>query len=158
MPALYLTLILLRNTPKRDWPPNCGPLAVPVGVTEAQAKEAKWLAFASNGERLWKEHSAAMHQYLGLSRPVNAARDFRYRRAGPVSVIGPETESQPALAAIRERILRHEYVAHPEATWLRLQVRVHSPEECFPPPPGRRKIGQVRVAWQPQQFPRRRCS
>jgi hypothetical protein len=49
-------------------------------------------------ERLWKEYSAAIHEFLGLNRPANAAGDFRDRGVGPLSVIGPEPESQPALA------------------------------------------------------------
>ena len=67
-------------------------------------------------ERLWKEYSAAMREYLGLNRPANATGGITGSGIGPLSVIGPEPESQPALAAMRERILRHEYVAHPEAT------------------------------------------
>ena len=67
-------------------------------------------------ERLGKEYSAAMHAYLGLNRPANAAQAFPDRGVGPFSVIGPEPESQSALVAMRERILRHEHVAHPEAT------------------------------------------
>ena len=67
-------------------------------------------------ERLWKEYSAAMYEYLGLNRPANATGVFRDRGVGPLSVIGPEPESQPALAEMRERILRHEQAAHPEAT------------------------------------------
>jgi len=65
--------------------------------------------------RLWKEYSAAMHEYLGLNRPANAAGSFRDSGFGPVSVIGPKLESGPALAALRKRILRHEYEAHLEA-------------------------------------------
>lgn len=67
-------------------------------------------------ERLWKEYSAAMHEYLGLNRTANAVAAFPDRGPGPLSVIGSEPESQPALTAMRERMLRHEYVTHPEAT------------------------------------------
>jgi hypothetical protein len=67
-------------------------------------------------ERLWKEYSKAMREYLGLNRPANATGGTPGSGVGSLSVIGPKTESQPALAEMRERILRHEYVAHPEAT------------------------------------------
>ena len=38
-------------------------------------------------ERLWKEYSAAMHEYLGLNRPANAAGGIRDRGVGPLSVL-----------------------------------------------------------------------
>lgn len=66
-------------------------------------------------ERLWKEYSAAMREYLGLNRPANGAVAFRDRGVGPLTMIGPEPESQPALAAMKARILQHECAAHPEA-------------------------------------------
>jgi len=67
-------------------------------------------------ERLWKEYSAAMHEYLGLNRPANGAGAFRDRGVGLLSMAGPEPESQPALAAMKAWILQHEFLAHPEAT------------------------------------------
>ena len=56
-----------------------------------------------------------MDEYLGLNRPAHI-EGIPGAGVGPVSAIGPETECQPALAEMRERILQHEYVAHPEAT------------------------------------------
>jgi hypothetical protein len=80
---------------------------------EVQAEEGQMAGLCIEYERLWKEYSAAMHEYLGLNRPANATGGIR--GSGPVSMIGPEPEAQPALAAMKARILQHGYVAHPEA-------------------------------------------
>jgi hypothetical protein len=78
-------------------------------------------------ERLWKEYSAAMHEYLGLNRAANGGGASRDRGVGPLS-IGLEPESQPALAAMKAWILQHEYAAHPEAMQrARQSLSMHRP-------------------------------
>lgn len=62
-------------------------------------------------ERLWKEYSAALHEYLGLNPGSDAAAsfgNFYQRHQAPVD--------PRSLAALKEKILRHEGDRHPDAS------------------------------------------
>jgi hypothetical protein len=67
-------------------------------------------------EQLWREYSATMHEYLGLSGalgPAGASRELAIWRH---SVVVPRAEIRPILVAIKERISQHECTAHPDVT------------------------------------------
>ena len=66
-------------------------------------------------ERLWKEYSAAMHEYLGLNRAANVATPFWIFAARPRCFANPRSDFPPRLAALREQILQHEGAAHSDA-------------------------------------------
>jgi len=61
-------------------------------------------------ERLWKEYSATMHEYLGLNANSIADPDIQ---PGDGS---PRSDLKLSLVAMKDRIFQHECDAHPDAT------------------------------------------
>ncbi len=66
----------------------------------------------SECERLWREYSATLHEYLGLSRAMHQADEVRNSVTRCSLVVSPRTEFRPTLNALRNRISQHEGAAH----------------------------------------------
>jgi hypothetical protein len=64
-------------------------------------------------ERLWSEYTAAMHNYLGLTRELPLTVLFLDQPLGPV--MRSKREFQSKVTELRQRISQHEFAEHSQA-------------------------------------------